>query len=220
MTTKIRSKAPNAEWVLMYRHGLGRRQIAELVEAASATVGYHLGVARRIDPGLQAEHEAAAAGRHSRVTTQGVERMRQLVTFVQETGRYPSRHSGSQSERNLAGWLQRRRQEARTGALPTTYRKGLAVLPAWQTPPRSDADEIRWQERLRALIRYRAAGHDWPRHKATVSGEEHELGVWLHSQRHKLRNGEISSTKVDRLDSNVPGWRLGRKRGRRPGSRS
>lgn len=216
MTSNIRRKAPNAEWVLMYRRGLGRRQIAELVKAAPATVGYHLCVARKLNPGLQAEHEAATVRKPSKVTAQGIERMQQLVTLVQETGRYPSRHSGCESERNLAAWLQRRRQEARTGALPPTFREGLAVLPAWQTPPRADADENRWQERLQALVEYRAAGHDWPRHKAPASGEEHELGVWLHSQRYKLRNGQMSPQKTDVLDSNAPGWRTGRKRGRRP----
>jgi hypothetical protein len=71
VTTKIRCKAPNAEWVLMYPRGLGRRQITELVTAASATVGYHLGVARKLDPGLQAEHEAAAGKKPSKVAVQG-----------------------------------------------------------------------------------------------------------------------------------------------------
>lgn len=73
MTTKLRGKARNAEWALMYRlygHGPDRRQKAELVEAASATVGYHFGVARRIDPGLQAEHDAAVVRKPSRVTRQ------------------------------------------------------------------------------------------------------------------------------------------------------
>jgi hypothetical protein len=183
----------------MYRRGLGRRQIAELVKAAPATVGYHLGIARKADPGLQAEHQAAAGRKPSKVTLHGMERMQQLVTFVQETGRYPSRHSGSESERTLGAWLQRRRQEARTGALTPIFRDGLAVLPAWQTPPRAEDDENRWQERLQALTQYRATGHDWPRHKAYVSGEEHELGVWLHSQRYKLRNGELNSEKADLL---------------------
>jgi hypothetical protein len=40
--TKRREAAPNAEWVLMYRGGLTRGQIAKLVGAATSTVGYHL----------------------------------------------------------------------------------------------------------------------------------------------------------------------------------
>jgi hypothetical protein len=52
--------APDAEWVLMYRLGLSRKRIAALVRVPPAAVGYHLGIARRQDPGLEAEHQAAA----------------------------------------------------------------------------------------------------------------------------------------------------------------
>lgn len=93
---------------------------------------------------------------------------------------------------------------------------GLAVLPGWQGTPRAVADEARWQDRLAALAAYRAAGWDWPRHKATVTGEEHELGVWLHTQRYRLRRGELGPAKAQALDAAVPGWRAGRQRGRKP----
>lgn len=53
-------RAPDAEWVLMYRLGLSRKRIAELVRVHPAVVGYHLVIARRHDPGLEAEHHAAA----------------------------------------------------------------------------------------------------------------------------------------------------------------
>lgn len=81
--------------------------------------------------------------------------------------------------------------------------------------PRAETDEARWQQRLTALIAYRAAGNDWPRHKASITGEEHELGVWLHSQRFKARRGELDGQKAAALDAAVPGWRTGRQRGRR-----
>ena len=54
-------RAPDAEWVLMYRLGLSRQRIAALVRVPAAAVGYHLAIARRQDPGLEAEHQAAAA---------------------------------------------------------------------------------------------------------------------------------------------------------------
>ncbi|WP_346960547.1 hypothetical protein [uncultured Arthrobacter sp.] len=53
-------RAPDAEWVLMYRLGLSRKRIAELVRGDAATVGYHLVTARRQDPGLEEAHLAAA----------------------------------------------------------------------------------------------------------------------------------------------------------------
>jgi hypothetical protein len=59
MDSKLR-RAPDAEWVLMYRLGLSRKRIADLVGAEPATVGYHLVIARRQDPRLEAAHLAAA----------------------------------------------------------------------------------------------------------------------------------------------------------------
>jgi hypothetical protein len=217
VATTRRDAAPNAEWVLMYRGGLTRARIAELAGVPGSTVGYHLRVACAADPGLREAHEAAAGTGASRVTAQGRERMHQLVAMVQDTGRYPSRNAESTSERTLAVWLQRRREDARAGTLAPVFRDGLAVLPGWEGRPRAEADEDRWQERLAALTAYRAAGHDWPRHKAVIAGEEHELGVWLHSQRFKARRGELDPQKTDALDAAVPGWRTGRQRGRRPG---
>lgn len=47
-----------SHWALMYRIGLGRSRIAALVRAAPATVGYHLGIARRREPDLEPAHLA------------------------------------------------------------------------------------------------------------------------------------------------------------------
>jgi hypothetical protein len=200
----------------MYRGGLTRGQIARLVGAPTSTVGYHLAAARAEDPELQSPHKAAAAliTAHA-ATAPGLEHMRELVVFMQDTGRYPSRGGGSESERTLAVWLQRRREEAREGTLALAYRDGPAVLSGWQTPTRTEADKTWWEERLAALVDYRAAGNDWPRHKSFVEGLEHELGVWLHFQRAKLHRGELDESKAQALDEAVAGWRTGRKRGRK-----
>jgi hypothetical protein len=113
-------------------------------------------------------------------------------------------------------WLQRRCEDARTGTLAPAFRKGLAVLPGWEGKPRAEADEERWHERLAELKAYLAAGNDWPRYKATITGEEHGLGIWLHGQRLKQRRGQLDADKAAALDDAMPGWRTGRKRGRRP----
>jgi hypothetical protein len=214
VTATPRRSAPHQEWVLMYRRGLSRGKIAELTGAAPATVGYHLGLARTQDPGLQNEHDAAV--RKPKVTGQGQERLQQLVWLVRETGRFPSKSSDDISERALAAWLQRRRREAAEGTLAQAYLDALAVLPGWQGTPRAVANEARWQNRLTALFTYRASGQDWPRHKATATGKEHELGVWLHTQRIKLRCGELDPAKAEALDTVAPGWLTGRTRGRKP----
>jgi hypothetical protein len=72
--------------------------------------------ARAADPELQPVHEAAAALKTAHTATaQGLERIRELVVFMQETGRYPSRAGSTEAEHTLAAWLQRRREEARDG---------------------------------------------------------------------------------------------------------
>jgi hypothetical protein len=207
---------PNTEWVLMYRGGLTRSRIATLTHAPTSTVNHHLSAAVAADPDLQAAHEKAAAKAPPRVNPFGLARLRELVDMVQETGRYPSRTAKDPAERTLASWLDRRRSDDAAGTLAPAYRDGLAALPDWQRPPRTVADEARWQDRLTALAEYRAAGHDWPRHKAAVPREEHDLGVWLHAQRQKARRGELDPAKTGALDEAVPGWRTGRRRGRKP----
>lgn len=148
-----------------------RSRIAELVGGPASTVGYHLRLACAADPGLREAHEAAANAKPARVTAQGLALMQELVALVQETGCYPSRTADRTSERARAAWLQRLREEAWAGTLAQEYRDGLAVLDGWEGKPRAEADENRWQERLTALVEYRAAGNDWPRHKAVITGE-------------------------------------------------
>jgi hypothetical protein len=217
MVTTRRGTAPNQEWVLMYRGGLSRTRIAELVGVPAPTVGYHLRLACAADLGLRGAHEAAHA-KPSRVTAKGLARMQELVAMVQQTGRYPFRNAESISERTLAAWLQRRRQDARIGTLASAYRDGLAVLDGWEGKPRTEAEEHRWQERLNDLVEYRAAGNDWPRHKASIIGTEHDLGVWLHTQRYKASRGQLDPQKAEALDGTIPGWGTDRQRGRRAGS--
>lgn len=220
MATKQWGAAPEPEWVLMYRRGLSRGKIAELTGTPLRTVGYHLTVARKLDPELPGQHEEAAGKIAKRVTGPSLERMAQLIVWVQRNGRYPSTKAAAKTERGLAAWLIRRRKEAREGTLSPEFRDGLIALPDWQDMRRVSSDEARWQERLTALAEYRQSGQDWPRHKVNIEDPEHDLGVWLHTQRYKARRGELEPAKTATLDDKLPGWRSGRTRGRKPLGRS
>ncbi|SDL39152.1 Helicase associated domain-containing protein [Arthrobacter sp. ov407] len=210
-------RAPDAEWVLMYRLGLSRQRIAALVRAEPCTVGYHLVIARRQDPGLEAEHHAAAdAAPGPYLSPTDLACMDELITCVKAEGRLPRDRSGQRSERKMARWLSVRRREAAEGTLDPAYSDGLAQVPGWQENRRESADEARWHRGLDQLAAYREEGHDWPRHHAYDSESEHTLGVWLHTQRYTLRRGELDPVKVKLLDDAVNGWRIRRTRGRRP----
>lgn len=127
-------RAPDAEWVLMYRLGLSRRRIAELVRAEPATVGYHLVIARRQDPGLEPAHQAAA------VTQAGpspadIARMEEGIAWIMVEGRLPRDRSEDKGERSMARWLSERRREAAEGTLSPAYRDGLARVRSGQGTP-------------------------------------------------------------------------------------
>ncbi|KQN88963.1 helicase-associated protein [Arthrobacter sp. Leaf69] len=214
MDSKLR-RAPDAEWVLMFRLGLSRKRIAELVGAEPATVGYHLVIARRQDPGLEAEHLASARTK-SRRSPVDLARMQEIISWVTDEGRFPRDRSGDKGERSMARWLSARRREAAEGTLDPAYNQGLAHVPGWTGTHREMADEARWHDRLAELAAFLEEGHDWPRHHHYDSEREHTLGVWIHTQRYKRRRGDLEPVKVNLLDTTVPAWQTGRTRGRPP----
>jgi hypothetical protein len=212
---RVLRRAPDAEWVLMYRLGLSRQRIAALVRAEPATVGYHLVIARRQDPGLEAEHQAAAAAAafpHPSPTD--LARMDEVVAWALAEGRLPEDRSGDRGERSMARWLSARRREGAEGTLDQAYRDGLGRVPGWADNRREAEDEARWYHRLAQLVDFREEGNDWPRHQKTDLDREHTLGVWIHTQRYKRRRGNLDPAKLKLLDDAVPGWQVGRTRGR------
>ncbi|MDZ4351668.1 MAG: helicase associated domain-containing protein [Arthrobacter sp.] len=211
-------RAPDAEWVLMYRLGLSRKRIAELVRAEPAAVGYHLVIARRQDPGLEADHRAAAAEAAPvpHPSPADLARMMEVIIWVLAEGRLPEDRAGDRDERSMARWLSARRREAAQGTLDPAYSQGLARVPGWAGNRREATDEARWQGRLTDLVEFRAEGRDWPRHRGYDSEREHTLGVWIHTQRYKRRRGDLDPMKAMLLDAAVPGWQAGRTRGRPP----
>ena len=122
---RLLRKAPYPEWVLMYRLGLGRDRIAALVRTPPATVGYHLRVARRQDPQLQAAHRAAVAA----PSAAAVARMEEVIAWVTAAGRLPRGRSDDQAERSMEAWSGQRGRRRPPGPF-TLYRDGLARIPS------------------------------------------------------------------------------------------
>jgi hypothetical protein len=210
-------RAPDAEWVLMYRLGLSRKRIAELVRVHPAVVGYHLVIARRQDPGLEAEHHAAAGSTPVPYPSPtDLARMEEVIAWVSAEGRLPEGRSPDRDERSMARWLSGRRREAAEGTLDPAYSHGLARVPGWAENRRETEDEARWHHRLAQLVDFRQEGNDGPRHKDCDSEREHTLGVWIHTQRYKNHRNGLDPAKVKLLDVAVPEWQAGRTRGRPP----
>ncbi|MET3923846.1 helicase associated domain-containing protein [Arthrobacter sp. UYEF20] len=140
--------------------------------------------------------------------------MEEVIAWVSAEGRLPDGRSADRGERSLALWLSGRRREAAEGTLDPAYSEGLARVPGWSENHRAVADEAHWHDRLAQLVDFLQEGNDWPRHHDYGSEHEHNLGVWIHTQRYKRRRGELDPLKVKLLDAAVPGWLAGRTRGR------
>ncbi|PTT70188.1 helicase associated domain-containing protein [Arthrobacter sp. HMWF013] len=219
--TAPRRRAPDPELVQMYRQGVPAPKIAAAKGMAESTVRYHLHLAAQTEPGLRDEHQAAL-GKAIRNTAAGMRNLNDTIAFFEAEGRLPTTGGKSARERSLGSWLHARRQAAEAGTLSPLYREGLAAIPGWDTQSsRTEVNAARWDQRLAELSDYRAAGHDWPRHKGPATEQERVLGVWLHVQRISLREGKLTPDREGRLDGQLPGWREGRARsgGRRTASR-
>lgn len=211
-----RRTAPHGEWVEMYRRGISPSRIAVVDAAPVTTVRYHLQVAKKLEPELEVEHEAALP-RPEGPSASVLQMMQDVVDFYGTCGRLPSARAKSSREATLGRWLYLRRREAQAGTLSPAVRDGLDVIPGWDRASKRKAeDEARWQQRLQQVKGIRAAGGEWPRHQKTPDADERVLGVWLHAQRIKYNQRKLSSEKESLLNEVLPGWREGRPRGRRP----
>lgn len=108
-------KAPNAEWVAMYRNGIPTSKIASLEGVAESTVRHHIRVAARTDPGIPAEHKTAR-GAVSPATAGGLQNMADTISFYEREDRLPSSGGYTPRERVLASWLLSRSRAAARGA--------------------------------------------------------------------------------------------------------
>lgn len=207
-----RRTAPHGEWVEMYRRGIPPSRIAVLHSARVTTVRYHLQVAKKIESGLEAEHDRALP-KPVGPSAEVLQMMQDVLAFYRAEDRMPSARAKSPQEARLGRWLYLRRKEAKKGTLSPAVRDGLDVIPGWdQASPKKAEDEARWQKRFQQVKELREAGSDWPRHQKTPDADERVLGVWLHGQRINYNQGKMAPEKEALLNEHLPGWRGGRRR--------
>lgn len=217
--TKVRRRAPDPEWVQMYRMGIPTPKIAAGAGAAESTVRYHLHLAATAEPGLREEHKEAL-GAVTRITSAGTRNLNDTIAFYQAEGRLPTTGGKTARERALGSWLHHLRKNAAAGTLSPVYREGLAHIPGWNAVLNRKAEQAaRWHRRQAELVEYLTAGNDWPRHKNFATEQERVLGVWVHVQRISRREGTLTPGREAQLNASLPGWREGRaSKGGRPRS--
>jgi hypothetical protein len=150
--TTARRRAPDPEWVQMYRQGIPSPKIAAVAGAAESTVRFHLQRAVQEDEGLRAAHKAAR-GTITRKTSAGQRNLDDVIAFHKAEGRLPTTGGKTPRERALGVWLHRRRQDAAADTLSPAYREALRAIPGWDVATSKKADnEARWARRMRLQL--------------------------------------------------------------------
>lgn len=198
------------------------RAALHAVAAGSRTQGSTLLLARRTAAGLDmqqwcADQRAAySEGRLSAGQIQALEalpdwcwdpeeyRWRQglavLQSYVQSGGDLTQITTSTRASGfRLGQWLQRCRQDCRTGDLTDDRRADLdAAVPGWNCCPNS------WMSGYQRLQRFIAQhGHAQPTQRCTVDG--FNLGLWVTRQRTQRRRGTLSADHARALEA-LPGW--------------
>jgi hypothetical protein len=202
------SFASREEWALMYRQGLRPAQIAELCSVPAQQVRRSIGQRKRIDPLLEAAHlnNAPKPPPPSKLTAAWLARLAEFTAFLGEEGRLPRQQAGDAREKSLGAWLRLQRTAHGQGKLDDRQIEALNEAGEWQISARAQADEARWQARLKQLGEFAAANGRMPSFRNRDDETERRLGTWLHVQRQKAVNGKLPEKHRQQLDEAVPGW--------------
>ena len=154
-----------------------------------------------LDPEHRARLEAVPGWTWNALEARWEKGFARLKLFAGREGRarVPAQYRDSDGFR-LGGWAWHQRGLFRRGTLEREHRARLEALPGWTWNPHGDA----WEEGFGKLMQFvEREGHaEVPRHH-TENG--FELGVWVDTQRSKLKKGELPQTRRERLSA-LPGW--------------
>lgn len=189
----------------MYCKGLTVTRIAELCGAGSKTVARHIRVQRKKFPDMQEQHESNRPRKQRAPAPSWLAKLDLLAGIQQVEGRFPTTRDPDPNRRQLAFWLSVQRRAQRDGTLTPEQLAALEVIPSWMSNQRSDADEIRWGQRLTEVQAFKDAHDRWPRWR-NAPPDERPLGVWLHAQRQNASNKELTTSHGAALDAQLPGW--------------
>jgi superfamily II DNA or RNA helicase len=102
----------------------------------------------------------------------------------------------------LGGWVNDQRQFYKKDKLSQTRVDRLAALPGWTWNPL----EERWAKNYAYLLQYVAETASSKVLKTYRTPDGFALGAWVHAQRQKYGNQELSKHECDQLEA-LPGWR-------------
>jgi hypothetical protein len=109
---------------------------------------------------------------------------------------------------NLGSWVSAKRQNYRTGKLPSEQVVALEAFPGWAWEAREALREQAFERGLAALVQFaEREGHALVPmgHVEPFEGADHNLGVWVMARRAQFKEGSLSTERVAALEA-FPGW--------------
>lgn len=204
--------ATGEEWVLMYRQGLSKRQIAEVCSASLRLVSRRINAVCKSDPSLDQDHVGHSAKLDPDTMRANAELARwedafgQFHHFVSVHGRIPWMGGHELKEHLLAKWLTAQRRRYMTGDLGTSQEQQLNAVAEWKIPRREQLARQQWHARFDQLVAFIGSEQTWPVWRNPHSDDERQIGMWLHAQRQRFRRSLLGQDLVNLLDERLPGW--------------
>lgn len=139
------------------------------------------------------------------------DRYADLVAFVAENGKLPSRmrgmYSSDRHQMSLADWVLTQKNKHSNKMLPPHTPAQIALLeriPGWSWPNTAD----QWSARLSELMAFMSGYGAFPSVRASTAAER-KLAAWVDTQLQTYRSGVMEMKYPDRIDAleQVPGWR-------------
>jgi len=145
-----------------------------------------------------------------------------LAQFVEREGHalVPLGHveSFEGADYNLGAWVSAKRQNYKTGKLPSEQVAALEAFPGWPWEAREvrvQRGEAAFQRGLAALAQFaEREGHAGviQAHVESFEGADYRLGVWVMARKTQFREGSLSTERIMVLEA-FPGWDWGKQRG-------
>lgn len=187
----------------MYARGLSVGLIAELQGTRLSTVKGYIQHRRAENPGLAAQHAAAAPRTPSDLWRRRLSEMR---NFIATHGRYPGIHGGLEGEAQLYGWLSEQRHALVGQTLGWEKMRELGVLGDWVTTDRERARDARWRQRLGEVAAFVSEHGRLPRHRTAKNETDRVLGIWLQTQGIEAHHRRLAEWRLEALNEALPGW--------------
>lgn len=161
--------------------------------------------AKSHDKDLAAEHQLNTPG-SGEVSRPWLQRCEELTRFIEQEQRLPSARALCGAESGLGRWLAKQRAAAARGELSEQKHRALDQAGDWQSSPRAQGSDRRWDTRLVELEEFVASERRLPSYRRASTECERVLRAWLRKQGQDNFNHRLAVGRLQEVSVRVPGW--------------